>query len=344
MASRNSSASRTQPTSNALAEKQSVTFGPQLTVIFGANGSGKSGYARIFGSSCFTRGDRDVLPNMFKAGAEALPRTASIAISTGGKERTISYRFDLPVPELAAFYVFDTTCVSSHLEKANTLTFSPAGLSALNELVRHTDKVREIASARIAAATAPHDFARLFAGGATVTSAQIATLNAATEPVILTQLATLSDAENARSEQLEREIAEIRLLDVPKAVRTLRGQVRLLQSLRATIEQNETELGDTRLGELAELLRERTRRRENATRAGAEQFAVEGLRAVALGSVGRVPSRCKAPRRHRIGSRSAISITGRAMPALSAGIVGRCSATAPSALGISERRSQAASC
>ena len=271
---------------NALAEKQSITFGPQLTVIFGANGSGKSGYARIFGSSCFTRGDRDVLPNMFKAGVEAQPRTASIAISMGRNERTISYRFDLPVPELAAFYVFDTTCVSSHLEKANTLTFSPAGLSALNELVRHTDKVREIASTRITAATAPHDFARLFAGGATVTSAQIATLNAATDPAILTQLATLSDAENARSEQLEREIAEIRLLDVPKAVRTLRGQVSLLQSLRASIEQIEMELGDTRLGELAELLRERTRRQENAARACAEQFAVEGLRAVGSGAWG----------------------------------------------------------
>src|SRR5262245_8335403 len=31
---------------NALVSGQTLTFGPQITVVFGANGSGKSGYAR----------------------------------------------------------------------------------------------------------------------------------------------------------------------------------------------------------------------------------------------------------------------------------------------------------
>lgn len=269
---------------NALVEKQSVTFGPQLTAIFGANGSGKSGYARIFGSSCFTRGDRDVLPNMYKAGAELLPRAASITISANGNEKTLPYRFDRPVPELAAFYVFDTTCVASHLEKANTLTFSPAGLSALNELVRHTDKVREIANGRLVAATAPHDFSRLFDGGATAVSAQIGALNAATDAAALAQLATLSAEDHVRIEELEREMARLKLLDVPKAVRALRAQANLLQTARASISQLETELGDARVGELSALLHERKLRSEQAERAGAEQFAVDGLTTVGSGA------------------------------------------------------------
>ena len=39
---------------NALALNQTLTFGDELTAIFGANGSGKSGYARVIGCAGFT--------------------------------------------------------------------------------------------------------------------------------------------------------------------------------------------------------------------------------------------------------------------------------------------------
>ena len=51
---------------NALALGQTLTFGPQLTAIFGANASGKSGYSRVFGCAGFTRGDRKVYLNIPK--------------------------------------------------------------------------------------------------------------------------------------------------------------------------------------------------------------------------------------------------------------------------------------
>ena len=43
---------------NALAKDQVIPFNPQLTAIYGANASGKSGYARVFACAGFTRGDR----------------------------------------------------------------------------------------------------------------------------------------------------------------------------------------------------------------------------------------------------------------------------------------------
>ena len=48
---------------NALPEGQEIRFGPQLTLLFGNNGAGKSGYARALGSAGFARGERKVLPN-----------------------------------------------------------------------------------------------------------------------------------------------------------------------------------------------------------------------------------------------------------------------------------------
>lgn len=265
---------------NALAEGQQITFGPQATVVYGANGSGKSGYARVFGSSCFSRGDREVLPDLFEAGSDSIPKSVNITISVGGVERTISHAFDGPKADLSAFYVFDTTCVSSHLEKANALTFSPVGLSALNELVRHTDKVRAIANARIAAAKEPHTFSRLFADAETTVAAEIAGLGASSNLSRISALAEVSQDDVARIAVLEREIAQLKLLDVPKAVQAVQAQLSSMRTLRSTLNRVSTELGDARIDELNELLKERTHRREQAVRAGVDQFSIEGLREI----------------------------------------------------------------
>ena len=48
---------------NALPRAQEIRFGPQLTLIYGNNGVGKTGYARPLGCAAFARGEREVLPN-----------------------------------------------------------------------------------------------------------------------------------------------------------------------------------------------------------------------------------------------------------------------------------------
>ena len=45
---------------NALPGGQELPFGNQLTVIYGGNGAGKTGYARPLGCAVFARGEREV--------------------------------------------------------------------------------------------------------------------------------------------------------------------------------------------------------------------------------------------------------------------------------------------
>jgi len=66
---------------NALSPDCSVKFGPNLTLVYGSNGSGKSGVGRLLCNACFSRGEREILPNV---------RTASI-----------------PGPEAKATFVMD---------------------------------------------------------------------------------------------------------------------------------------------------------------------------------------------------------------------------------------------
>ena len=82
---------------NALAEDQTLNFAPGLTVVYGDNGAGKTGYIRILKSVCRARGQEHILGNVvsgispqapviaikYKVGTEPEPREWA---GTGGDE------------------------------------------------------------------------------------------------------------------------------------------------------------------------------------------------------------------------------------------------------------------
>ncbi|UGX94251.1 hypothetical protein G6321_00053415 [Bradyrhizobium barranii subsp. barranii] len=53
---------------NALPDGSLLTFDPKLTVIYGRNGAGKSGFARLFANACFSRHKPKIVPNIYANG------------------------------------------------------------------------------------------------------------------------------------------------------------------------------------------------------------------------------------------------------------------------------------
>jgi hypothetical protein len=262
---------------NALIDKQTIEFSEGLTLIFGGTASGKSGYARLFGNACFTRGDREVLPNFLKTDSAGREKCAVISIDKDGTIVRIHHRCDRPVPELGGFYVFDTTCVSAHLTKTNALTFTPPGLEVLKQLAFHTDAVRHLINDAIVEATKPHLFGALFEGESVVTKF-VSELNAATDLKQLRTLSELTTADCTKIEEIEKEIARLKLLDVSKAVAAKRREIFSLQQLRDALAALDPVVSDVRMAQLEnelQLLQQHTKRAEQF---GARQFAVDGLR------------------------------------------------------------------
>lgn len=230
---------------NALAAEQTLTFVPSLTTIFGANGAGKSGYARVLGSAGFSRGDREVLGDVTRPGKSDPTISAEIEVADAdGTTTSIHYDIGAPPPALRFFYVFDTASVRMHLTRSSVLSFTPAGLSHLTALADVTDEVRKRLESKISEKQRPNPFTTQFEGSSVIVT-QLTTLGAKTDLVALRKLATLSPEERTQLTTLEGRIAELKLTSVVDALAPLRKQITALSATKAALAKAEAALADT---------------------------------------------------------------------------------------------------
>ena len=228
---------------NALVPNQELTFGPQLTVIFGANGSGKSGYARVIGCAAFSRGDKEILPDVTKTQAVQDPLCADIDLLYGEKPATIHYVVGETCPQLRSFYVFDSTSVKNHLTKENPMSFSPGGLEVLTLLSAVTDRVRKRLQAECDKKQSLNIYEHLFIGESEV-EVHIHSLGAATDSETLKGLAKLTPQEKNKIDKLELDIAELRNQKIAERIQELDQKINDLQLLREMLGRITHEVSD----------------------------------------------------------------------------------------------------
>ena len=185
---------------NALVPDQELTFGPALTAIFGANGSGKSGYARVIASAAFTRGDKQVLRDVTQPATDVEAMSAEIELTDGTDTYALPYHVGDPCQQMRCFYVFDSTSVHAHLTRSNAMSFSPGGLAYLTRLADVTDQVRKRLQGEIEQRTRPSHFPILFPGETEV-SRLVAALDAETDVEALRHLGALSPKEEAEVDE-----------------------------------------------------------------------------------------------------------------------------------------------
>ena len=106
-----------------------------ITVIFGDNGAGKSGFARVMKRACRARHSTPVLANAFTKGMPATPE-ATFAYESGGKNHTTVWtEGSASNADLAMVSVYDSHCAQDYISKDGPSTFVPYGFHALSALV-----------------------------------------------------------------------------------------------------------------------------------------------------------------------------------------------------------------
>lgn len=98
-----------------------------LTIVYGENGAGKSGIARVIKSACSARVRGAVLPNIYSDDFSVVP-SATIEYFLNDEVHTHNWKADVP-PELVLsnVHVFDSKTAEVQINNKNEVSFIPAG-------------------------------------------------------------------------------------------------------------------------------------------------------------------------------------------------------------------------
>ena len=126
---------------NALAENQKIEFQPNLTVVYGDNGAGKSGYTRILKQACKARGVEEILGNVFDPSSIVKPK---VKIEYSINE-DLGYVEDLALEDspLHMVNVFDSHSASVYLNEKTDVAFRPFGLDLYDKLSSTCEMVKK---------------------------------------------------------------------------------------------------------------------------------------------------------------------------------------------------------
>jgi len=265
---------------NALVKDQVIPFSPQLTAIYGANASGKSGYARIFGCAGFTRGDRKVFPNITDESASGNQQSADMQICSEDAEDDVCYLVDEPNPGFSFCHVFDSTSVNVHLTKTNEFSFSPAGLENLARLAEETDVVRKILRDKIAELQKPHDFHKYFVGEVSVVSDLIKNLSENTDTAEIERLASVTEEDEKNGGEDEKRLNFLKSLNVDENVKGYNKDISDLNGLKGKLVATGEQLKDEFLGALNYSINSYVEISRLAKQMGVDQFKCDYFKQV----------------------------------------------------------------
>lgn len=117
---------------NALAENQSIELTENLTIIYGSNGAGKSGYVRLLKNVFYSKDREPIEPNIHLDNGHK-PIKADFQFTTDEGALPLKYPDDVGNGVFNQFAVFDGEIGRRHLKNRNDFKFRPAGLRLFNE-------------------------------------------------------------------------------------------------------------------------------------------------------------------------------------------------------------------
>ncbi len=204
---------------NALALDQQIDFNPHLTVVFGENAVGKTGYVRILKRIAAVRTAEPILPDVGKANAAGKPE-ARIRFSLGSKVDTVDWRDEAGVYPFTRMDVFDARSAAIHVDTDLTYIYTPGELSRFPLVRRGIDRVRVLAEAEIRAlSTQANPFTAQFDRKSRIYT-KIENLGASTQLAELRELSKVAQEEEDEAPSLRTQIEALKS-STPRAHLTL---------------------------------------------------------------------------------------------------------------------------
>ncbi len=202
---------------NALAPKKPLTFtSDNITVVFGNNGSGKSGYVRLLKHISGARTVSTLHGNVYRS--EPIAQKATILVKKGEEDKCLVWNGSHTLDEFSAIDVFDTLFGRIYIAEDNEIRYEPPLLALFSELISCCDSLVALIDERIssliqAKPQMPNHLTETSAGK------WYATLTAKTSKDEMLNYSSLTDTDLSSIVQLEKRLQEKAPIDKANLLR-----------------------------------------------------------------------------------------------------------------------------
>ena len=195
---------------NRIAPEQKLNFSPTgMTVIYGGNGSGKSGYGRVLKRACRARDQAEIIhPDATNPEAKKQVPRAIFDVEVNGEMRSLDWEYGNQSPdELSTIAVFDSHCARAYLTSEQDIAYLPYGLDVVENLANKVipELARRLESEIAGVSVDQRPFSHLI--GETEVGRLISGLSEKADPVKIKTLATLTEQETNRAAELDQALS-----------------------------------------------------------------------------------------------------------------------------------------
>lgn len=220
---------------NALTENQTIDFSSNLTIVYGANGSGKSGYVRLLKKAFYSKVEEDILPNVHLESGHKIVN-AKFTFKSNKKDIRLPYS-QKDKAEFEQFAVFDGKGIFKQLAERNEFEFRPAGLSFFaeyaNAVIRVEEKLKSDISTKNLGNTVD-SLSVLFEGESEIKTI-VQNLNAQTNIDDLKKHTPFSDEDKTEKKKIQKQYDELLLASKGKE-----KELKNLEAIKKQLGENKT--------------------------------------------------------------------------------------------------------
>lgn len=220
---------------NALTENQIIDFSPNATVVYGGNGSGKSGYVRLLKKVFYSKAPEEILKNIYlESGHKSV--SAKFTFQSAGSNIALKFPDNAANEAFQQFSVFDGKSVLRHLDQRNEFEFRPAGLSFFSDFIDAVRNVEAKLNTGIGSKYLANDFADVYEGDSEIKTA-VQNLSAQTDITNLKNQLPYSDTDKAEKLELERKYDDLLIASKGKE-----KEIKILENIKQLLSANKQQI------------------------------------------------------------------------------------------------------
>lgn len=266
---------------NALKPNEKLEIGEQLTLIYGENGSGKSGYTRLFNNAFVSRGDKNILPNVFNRTNTQVSATFNF-VNEDGELLDFIYPNIGDQEILKKIAVFDSVSATNDLTCETEVSFAPIEFKFFDKYAKSFSAIKQRLNDELAAINTKNEFLDYFTNE-TIIRQSVEKIDSKTDINYLKVLAKITDVDEETYKQKMRRKVKLQALNIKEKEQEYTRYENELNKIRERIEVLNNKFSDTRIMKTKELIIERNQLKLLSAEEGIAQLKGENI--YRLGSV-----------------------------------------------------------